>query len=64
MSDSAADESNGDDFVKRSQAFVEWFRNAEGTRLSDKIQLADLRHRGAGRGVGTFRAASVLLRLT
>ena len=41
-----------DDFAQRSKEFVEWFRNAEGTRLSDKIELADLRHKGAGRGVG------------
>ncbi|RMZ81583.1 hypothetical protein DV737_g2516, partial [Chaetothyriales sp. CBS 132003] len=39
------------DFARRSQEFVDWFRNAPGTRLSPKIELADLRHRGAGRGV-------------
>ncbi|RMZ92230.1 hypothetical protein DV736_g554, partial [Chaetothyriales sp. CBS 134916] len=42
---------DSDDFVRRSQEFVHWFRNAPGTRLSAKIELADLRHKGAGRGV-------------
>ncbi|KPI37297.1 Ribosomal lysine N-methyltransferase 4 [Cyphellophora attinorum] len=40
-----------DDFAARSGRFVEWFKSIEGTSLSDKISLVDLRSEGAGRGV-------------
>jgi hypothetical protein len=33
-------------------AFVNWLR-ANGTTVSDKIDLVDMRNQGAGRGVGT-----------
>ncbi|KAK6434826.1 Ribosomal lysine N-methyltransferase 4 [Oleoguttula sp. CCFEE 5521] len=39
-----------DDFVTKSQTFVSWLEKA-GVTISDKIELADLRNRGAGRGV-------------
>ncbi|RMD44485.1 hypothetical protein DV735_g654, partial [Chaetothyriales sp. CBS 134920] len=51
MVSSSSAVTDSDDFVTRSREFVDWFRNAPGTRLSAKIELADLRHRGAGRGV-------------
>lgn len=41
-----------DDFVERSNAFVDWLRSS-GAKLSDKIEIADLRQQHAGRGVGT-----------
>ncbi|RMZ82572.1 hypothetical protein DV738_g1534, partial [Chaetothyriales sp. CBS 135597] len=51
MVSSFSEITDSDDFATRSREFVDWFRNAPGTRLSAKIELADLRHRGAGRGV-------------
>ncbi|KAK6433814.1 Ribosomal lysine N-methyltransferase 4 [Oleoguttula sp. CCFEE 5521] len=39
-----------DDFVTKSQTFVSWLEKS-GVTISDKIELADLRSRGAGRGV-------------
>ncbi|OCT54049.1 Ribosomal N-lysine methyltransferase 4 [Cladophialophora carrionii] len=41
------------DLLEFSQAtadFVEWFKSANGTRLSSKVQLKDLRNGNAGRG--------------
>jgi hypothetical protein len=40
-----------DDFLNRSQAFLQWLQSS-GASISDKIDLIDMRHRGAGRGVG------------
>jgi hypothetical protein len=40
------------DFNGSSQAFVHWFE-ACGGFFGPKIQIADLRHQNAGRGVGT-----------
>jgi N-lysine methyltransferase SETD6 len=40
------------DFTQKSAEFLQWFNASPGTRLSQKIQLADLRSRSAGRGVG------------
>ncbi|GAB7347847.1 hypothetical protein MBLNU459_g5380t1 [Dothideomycetes sp. NU459] len=39
-----------DVFQQQSQAFLAWFRSRR-TEISPKIDLADLRHRNAGRGV-------------
>jgi hypothetical protein len=36
-------------------AFVNWLRT-NGTTVSDKIDLVDMRNEGAGRGVGTILA--------
>ena len=41
-----------DDFHDRSSAFLKWFRSQEDVRFSEKIELADFRSHGAGRGVG------------
>ncbi|EXJ70595.1 uncharacterized protein A1O5_06665 [Cladophialophora psammophila CBS 110553] len=38
------------DFDQATARFVEWFTAADGTRLSPKVQLKDLRSEGAGRG--------------
>lgn len=51
-----SDEAEGASFSQKSAAFVSWFQNAPGTRLSSKIELSDLRSRNAGRGVGNFTA--------
>lgn len=40
-----------DSFERDSAAFLDWFRRKEGTRVSDKICIADLRTQGAGRAV-------------
>jgi SET domain-containing protein 6 len=40
-----------DSFEQDSAAFLDWFRRNEGTRVSDKICIADLRTQGAGRAV-------------
>ncbi len=46
MSDSVED----DDFQTKSDQFINWLVNS-GAQISSKIELADLRHRSAGRGV-------------
>lgn len=40
-----------DEYQVKSRAFCNWFQTRR-TTISSKIQLADLRHRNAGRGVG------------
>jgi hypothetical protein len=45
-------------FAGRSSSFIDWFRSATGTRLNPKIELADLRCRGAGQGIG--RSCTIL----
>jgi SET domain-containing protein 6 len=45
-----AENQEENDFEKKSRSFVDWLKQ-NGTTISDKIQLADLRHRSAGRGV-------------
>lgn len=42
-----------DDFQARSEAFITWLKQ-NGATISNKIELADLRQQGAGRGVGTW----------
>ena len=51
--DIAPDE-DGTDFRQRSSNFVEWFRKQPGCRLNPKVQIADLRHEGSGRGVRMY----------
>lgn len=57
-----------DQFQQQSQAFLSWF-NSRRTKINPKIHLADLRHRNAGRGVGTctvlcYRSLLVLSAIT
>jgi SET domain-containing protein 6 len=40
-----------EDFDGLSQAFLSWLARS-GAEISPKVQLQDLRHAGAGRGVG------------
>jgi SET domain-containing protein 6 len=40
-----------DSFEQDSATFLDWFRSSNGTRVSDKIQVADLRVQGAGRAL-------------
>ncbi len=42
----------GPQFDQTTASFVEWFTSADGTRLSSKIELKDLREENAGRGLG------------
>lgn len=42
-----------DDFQVKSAAFLAWLQK-NGCEISPAVQLADLRERGAGRGVGAF----------
>jgi SET domain-containing protein 6 len=42
---------DADHFVSASNAFLTWLKQT-GSTISDKIELADLRQQGAGRGVG------------
>lgn len=55
-------ESEDDDypFEWRSGDLMTWIKQQVGARVSSKIELVDLRGRGAGRGVGIvfFRAAT------
>jgi N-lysine methyltransferase SETD6 len=41
-----------DEFGPNSAAFLSWLSNS-GATVSSKIEIADLRERHAGRGVGT-----------
>lgn len=41
----------GDDYEAKTKAFLEWFRNIPGATFHDDIEIVDLRHRGAGRGI-------------
>ena len=50
---SMIDQSDGNQFAARSQAFLKWLEE-EGTTISPNIEIADLRHISAGRGVGTI----------
>lgn len=47
-----AEEQLSEQFQHDSCAFLEWFTAAKGTRMSPKLELADLRASAAGRGVG------------
>ena len=47
-----AEEQLSEQFQHDSFTFLEWFTAAKGTRLSPKLELADLRASAAGRGVG------------
>jgi hypothetical protein len=49
---SLAEEQLSEQFQHDSCAFLEWFTAAKGTRMSPKLELADLRASAAGRGVG------------
>ncbi|KAL1304479.1 hypothetical protein AAFC00_003469 [Neodothiora populina] len=40
-----------DDFSERTRSFLSWFQSRR-SNISPKIQLADLRYRNSGRGVG------------
>lgn len=41
-----------DDFQAASDRFLEWFKSVGGQFREDLLQIVDLRHRGAGRGIG------------
>ncbi|SLM39026.1 SET domain [Lasallia pustulata] len=41
----------GDDYQQKSLAFVHWLQRNESATISPKIEIADLRARGAGRGI-------------
>lgn len=51
----SVEDKSSNDFSQQSSDFVDWFSSAQGTRLSDKIQLSDLRGRGAGRGASMYK---------
>lgn len=40
-----------DDFEKKSQAFLDWFKDQDGAYFHPDLKIADLRHRNAGRGI-------------
>lgn len=41
-----------DDFSDRSQKFLAWFKSQRGATFHDEIEITDMRHRHAGRGIG------------
>ena len=45
-------DSDNDDFDSKTEAFMTWLQQRPGATISPKIRIADLRHIGAGRGVG------------
>jgi hypothetical protein len=45
-------------YTAATAAFVKWLQT-NGTSVSDKIDLVDMRDQGAGRGVGTMHRSTV-----
>ena len=47
-------EVDGDDdaFTQTTQTFLDWFSALPGATFHNDIRIQDLRHRGAGRGIG------------
>ena len=43
---------DNDPFDHKTEAFLAWLQQRPGVSISPKIQIADLRHIGAGRGIG------------
>ncbi|CAN8096218.1 unnamed protein product [Discula destructiva] len=41
----------GDFFTQQTQHFLDWFKSQPGTTFHNDIEIQDLRHKGAGRGV-------------
>jgi len=40
-----------EDFQKKSEAFITWFKAQPGTQFHPNLKIVDLRHRNAGRGI-------------
>lgn len=51
MDDDSITSTAEDTFNEKTEDFLEWLK-ANGTTVSDKIELVDLREQGAGRAVG------------
>jgi hypothetical protein len=45
-------------YTAATAAFVKWLQT-NGTSVSDKIDLVDMRDQGAGRGVGTMHRSMI-----
>jgi N-lysine methyltransferase SETD6 len=41
-----------DDFDGGTSNFLSWFKSLPGATFHNDIEIQDLRHRGAGRGIG------------
>ena len=52
MDDDSITSTAADTFHEKTEDFLEWLK-ANGTTVSDTIELVDLREQGAGRAVGT-----------
>ena len=39
------------EYQRRTAAFIQWFKQQPSTAINPKIEIADLRTRGAGRGI-------------
>jgi hypothetical protein len=50
----------GDDFERKTQGFLNWFKALPGASFSDSIQIVDLRSRNAGRGISMIGLTSQL----
>ena len=48
-----------DIFQRNSDALIRWFLQNPLAKFNPKVELADLRHRGAGRGLGMFIYSSL-----
>lgn len=51
---SAAHFPDSGSFQRQSDEFIAWLAQRPNVRINPKIQVADLRSQGAGRGVGMF----------
>lgn len=45
-------ENENDSFDSKTSTFMSWLQQRPGINISPKIQIADLRDYGAGRGIG------------
>lgn len=59
MDDDSITSTAEDTFNEKTEDFLEWLK-ANGTTVSDKIELVDLREQGAGRAVGMTSAMSTV----
>lgn len=53
-----------DIFRRGSNALIRWFLQNPLAKINPKVELADLRYRGAGRGLGMFIFLSFLAQTT
>ena len=56
-----ASQTEFDAFNTKTEVFISWLRQRSGATINPKIQIADLREIGAGRGIGVLEKHSFVL---